>query len=166
MLRRKIRRVKLLFLTVLFTTMIYRMDVLYQVRTIFWHSRWSRAVPHMLNRMKRLSLQKKRQNILLFWGGGGEKKFFKLSPSYNQSPKNREKSLCPLVLQLRWVISTWWDENVTLFVFSACYEIHWNRFCGRKQTKNAEIRKGACFRQGCFDRKECSPNTANKRRSR
>ena len=77
------------------------------------------------------------------------KNFFTLSPSYAQSPKNREKSLCPTVLQLRWVISTWWDENMTLFVFSACYEIHWNWFCGRKQTKNAKIRRdGFAFAKG------------------
>ena len=76
-------------------------------------------------------------------GGGGRKNFFALSPSYAQSPKDHEKSLCPTVLQLRWVISTWWDENMTLFVFSACYEIHWNWFCGRKQIKNAKIRRGA-----------------------
>ena len=38
--------------------------------------------------------------------------------------------------------------------------------CGRKQTKNAKIRKGAFFREGCFDRKEYVSNTANKRCSR
>ena len=110
-------------------------------------------------------LAKKRQKILCFGMCGG-KKFFTLSLSYKQSPKNREKSLCPTVLQLRWVISTWWDENMTLFVFSACNEIHWNWFCRRKQTKNAKIRKGTSFREGCFDRKEYISNTANKRCSR
>ena len=93
-------------------------------------------------------LAKKKQNILCFGvcevcGCVGEKNLFTLSPSYVQSPKNREKSLYPTVLQLRWVISTWRDENITLFVFSACYEIHWNWFCERKQTTNAKIRKGA-----------------------
>ena len=78
----------------------------------------------------------------LFWGVR-EKDFFTLSPSYKQSPKNRGKSLGSAVLQLRWLISTWWDENMILIVFSACYEIHWNWFCGRKQTKNAKIRRGA-----------------------
>ena len=62
----------------------------------------------------------------------GGRDFFTLSPSFKQSPRNREKSLCPTVWQLRWVISTWWDENRTLFVFSACYEIQWNWFCERK----------------------------------
>ena len=96
-----------------------------------------------------LELVKKRQNTLLFWGVWvcGRKNFFTLSPSYAQSPKNREKSLCPTVLPLIWVISTWRDENVTLFVFSACYEIHWNWFHRRKQTKKAKIRKGAFFSQ-------------------
>ena len=89
-------------------------------------------------------LAKKRQNILCF-GVCGRKNFLMLSPSYMQSLKNREKSLCPTVLELRWVISTWWDENMTLFVFSACHEIHWNWFCGRKQAKNAKIRKWAFF---------------------
>ena len=94
------------------------------------------------------------------------KNFFTLSPSYQQSPKNREKSLCPTVLQLGWVISTWWDENMTLFVFSACYEIKWNWFCGREQAKHAKIRRGECFSRGCLDRKEYTSNTANKRCSR
>ena len=135
----------------------------YQVRTIFWHNRWSGAVSHVSNRRKGSNLRKRRQNILcfgvwkhtLFWGVKthsvlgcentlcfgvcGRKNFFTLSPSYKQSPKNREKSLCPTVLQLRWVISTLWDENMTLFVFLACYEIHWNWFCGRKQTENGEF---------------------------
>ena len=74
-------------------------------------------------------------------GGGGRKDFFTLSPSHKQSLKNREKTLCPTVLQLRWVIWTWWDENMTLFVFSACYEIHRNWFCGRKQTKMQRSKK-------------------------
>ena len=108
---------------------------------------------------------KKRQNMLCF-GVCRRKNFFTLSPSYAQSPKNREKSLCSKVLELRWIISTWWDENMTLFVFSASYETHWNWFCGRKQTKNAKIRRGALLREGCFDRKEYLSNTANKRCSR
>ena len=101
---------------------------IYQVQIIFWHNRWSDALPHVSNRMKRSNLQK-RQNIFSF-GVCGRRNFFMLSPSYAQSPKNREKSLCPTVLQLRWVISTWRDKNMTLFVFSACKEIHWNWFNG------------------------------------
>ena len=84
--------------------------------------------------MKRSNLQKRDKPSLCF-GVCGRKNFFALSPSYKQSPKNREKSPCPTVLQLRWVISTWRDENMTLFVFLACYEVHWNSFCGRKQTQ-------------------------------
>ena len=118
-------------------------------------------------------LAKKRHNIFCFGVCGcvgvrvcGRKNFFTLSPSYMQSPKNREKCLCLTVLELRWVISTWWDENMTLFVFSVCYEIHWDWFCGRKQTKNAKIRRGVFFREGCFARKEYISNTANKGCSR
>ena len=114
------------------------------------------------------------ENIPLFWGvetypcyGVCERKNFStLSPSYKKSPKNHEKSPCPTVLQLRWVISTWRDEMVTLFVFSACYKIHWNWFCGIKQTKMQRLWKGAFFREGCFDAKEDVSNTANKRSSR
>ena len=117
---------------------------------------------------KHSNLQKRDKKILcrVAYGVCGvcrRENFLTLSPSYKQSPKNRENCLCPTVLQLRWVISTWWDENMTLFVFSACYQIHWNWFCGRKQTKNAKIRKGAFFREGCFDRKGYVSNTENKR---
>ena len=96
-----------------------------------------------------LELAKKRQNILCF-GVCGRMNFFTLSPSYKQSPKNREKSLCSTVLQLRWVISTWWDENVTLCVFSACYEIHWDSFCGRKQTKMQRSEEEPFFVKGAL----------------
>ena len=73
------------------------------------------------------------------------------------------KSLCPTVLQLRWLISTWWDENVTLFVISACYKIHWNWFYGRNQTKAQRSKEKHFLGEGCFDRKEYISNTANKR---
>ena len=92
-------------------------------------------------------LAKKRKKNIIHFGVCGRKNFFMSSPSCKQSPKSGEKSLCPTVLALKWVISTWWDGNMTLLVFSACYEIHWNWFCGRKQTKNAKIRKGAFFSQ-------------------
>ena len=46
-------------------------------------------------------LAKKRRKILCF-GLCGRKDFFRLSPSYKQSPENRENLLCPTVLQLRW----------------------------------------------------------------
>ena len=111
-------------------TFMYR----YQVRTIFWHNRRSVAVPHVSNRMKPSNLQKRDKPYSVLGCVGVREKPW--------SPKIREKSPCPTVLQLEWVISTRWDENMTLFVFSACYEIHWNSFCGRKQTKNAKIRKG------------------------
>ena len=99
---------------------------------------------------KRSNLQKKEKKHTLVLGCVREKNFFKLSPSYAQSPTNLEKSPCPIVLQLRWVISTWWDENMTLFVFSACYEIHWNWFCGRIHFKHSEMNSvpGRCFSFG------------------
>ena len=81
----------------------------------------------------------------------GRKNFFSLSPSYKQSTKNREKSPCLKVLELGWVISTWWDENMILFVFSAFYEIYWDWFCGRKQMKNAKVKRGSiCFAKGAL----------------
>ena len=138
--------------------------IAYRVRKIFWHNRWSGAVPHVFNRMERSNLQERHKT--LYFGVWGRENFFTLTPSYAQSPKNREKSRCSTVLQLRWVISTWWDENKTLFVFSACYEIHWNWFCERKQTKNAKIRRGTFFGEGCFDSKEYLSNTTSKRCSR
>ena len=82
-------------------------------------------------------LAKKRQNILCF-GVCGRKNFFRLSPSCVQSSKNRERSLCSTVLEFKWVISTWWDENMALFVFSACYEIHCKWFCGIIYFKHSE----------------------------
>ena len=112
------------------------------MRTIFWHNRWSGAVPHVSNRMKRSNLPKRDKTYSVLGCVGvwvcERKDFFALSPSYKESPKNREKSLCPTVLQLRWVISTWWDENVTLFVFSACHEVHWNWFLWKKADKKMQ----------------------------
>ena len=117
------------------------------MRTIFWHNRWSGAVLHVSNRMKRSNLQKrdKTYSVLGCFGVCGRKNFFTLSPSYAPSPKNREKSLYPTVLELGWVILRWWDEKMTLFVFSACYKVRWNWWGERKQTKNAKIRRGSIF---------------------
>ena len=79
---------------------------------------------------------KKRWNILCFgvcgcvdvWVcrcvGVWRKKFLYVVVKLQAKFQKPWKSPCPTVLQLRWVISTWWDENMTLFVFSACYEIH------------------------------------------
>ena len=95
----------------------------------------------------------------LFWGVRKKGFLYVVAKLRAKSQKPR-KSLCPTVLKLRCVISTWWDENMTLFVFSACYEIHWDWFCGRKQTKKCKDRKEHFFREGCFDRKEYISNTA------
>ena len=123
--------------------------------TIFWHNRWSGAVPHVSNRMKRSNLQKRDKTCSVLECAGGRISL-RCRQVTSKVPKNREKSLCPTVLQLRWVISTWWDENMTLFVFSACYEIHWNWFCGRKKTKKAKIRWGAFFAKGALIGKSIS----------
>ena len=92
----------------------------------------------------------KRDKIYSVWRGGGvcgRKNLFTLSPSYKQSPKNREKSPCPTVLQLRWVISTWWDENMTLLSSTKSAPMYLVTCWKYKQTKNAKIRKGSFFSQ-------------------
>ena len=111
-------------------------------------------------------LAKKRQNILCF--GACEERISLRCRQVTSKVSKSWKSHRPTVLQLRWVISTWWDENVTLFVFPACYEIHWNWFCGRKITdrKYKDQKRSILFRKGCFDRKEYVSNTTNKRCSR
>ena len=76
----------------------------------------------------------------LFWGVRG-KEFLYFVAELRAKSQKPWKISCPTVLQLRWLISTWWDENMTLFVFSACYEILWNWFCGRKQTKKCKDQK-------------------------
>ena len=128
----------------LFCITLYCNVSVYQVPTIFRHNRWSSAVPYVSNRMKRSNLQK-RDKTFLFWRGGGKKEFLHVVAKLQAKSQKPWKSLCPTVLQLGWVISTWWDENMTLFVFSACYEMHWNWFCGRKQTKNAKDQKRSIF---------------------
>ena len=75
-------------------------NMLNQVRTMFWHNRWSRAVPHVSNRMKRPNLQKRDKTYSVLgcvgvWVFGcvgvwdcGRRNFITLSPSYKQSLKN------------------------------------------------------------------------------
>ena len=142
-------------------------NMLYQVRAIFRHNRWSGAVPHVSNRMKRANLSKKRQNMLCFGVCGcvGERISVLCRQVTSKVPK-AVKNLCPLVLELRWAISTWWEENMTLFVFSACYEVNWNWVCGRSRQKMQRSEKEHLFREGCFDGKEYISNTPNKRCSR
>ena len=146
------------------------------INLLKWIVFWIAGADHILAQpLKRCSasciklnetfeFSKKRQNILCWKGGGGRKVLFTLSPSYAQSPKHREKSLSySFAVEMGHfdMVRCKYDS-----VCSACSEIHWNWFCGRKQTKNAEIRKGAFFGEGCFDRKEYISNTANKRCSR
>ena len=47
----------------------------YQVRTMFWHNRWSDAVPHVSNRMKRSNLQKRKEKFSVLGCVGGEISF-------------------------------------------------------------------------------------------
>ena len=77
----------------------YCLNYKYQVRTIFWHNRWSGAVPHVSNRMKRSNLQKrdKKYSVLECAGCGG-KEFLYVVAKLQASLKNLEKSLCPTVL--------------------------------------------------------------------
>ena len=114
---------------------------------------------------KTLKLVKKRQNILCF-EVCRRKNFLFLSPSYEQSFKNREKSHCPTVLQLRWVPSTRLDENMTLFVFQHVTRYIETDFVEESRQKMQRPEKEHFFREGCFDRKEYLSNTANKRCSR
>ena len=46
---------------------------MHQVRTIFWHNRWSGAVPHISNRMKRSNLLKRYKTYSVLGGGRGER---------------------------------------------------------------------------------------------
>ena len=98
------------------------------MRTIFWHNRWSGAVSHVPNRRKRSNLQKRRQNILcfgvwthtLFWGVKTYSVLWSVVRCRQVTHKVPKivKNLCPTVLQLKWVISTWWEKNLTVSIFS------------------------------------------------
>ena len=100
---------------------------LYQVRTISWYNRWSGAVPHVSNRTKRSNLQRRDKTYSVLGCVGvwvcGERISLRCRQVTSAVPKTM-KNLCPTVLQLKRVISTWWDENMTLIVFSTRYKIH------------------------------------------
>ena len=119
-----------------------RFYLVYQVRTISWPNRRSGVVLMYRTEWHVRTCEKKTEHTL--YRGVREKGFLHVVAKLQAKSQKREKSPCLTVLQFRWVISTWWDENMTLFVLS-CYEIHWNWFCGRKQIKNAKIRRGAFF---------------------
>ena len=151
--------------TVYFLNCYILLECLYQVRTTFRHNRWSGCSASRIKPNETFEFAKKRQNMLCF-GGGGRKNFFTLWPSYKQSPKIREKSPCPAVLQLRLAhldMARWKYDSLCIFSMSwgTLELILW-----KKADKNGKIRKGAFFREGCFDRKEYVSNTANKRCSR
>ena len=104
----------------------------------FGHNRRSGAVPHESNRMEHSNSQK-REKHTLSWGGG------RISSSYRQVTHKIPKTVKSLVVLQFWLISTRWDENKTRFVFSACYETHWNWFCRRKQNKKCQDQKRSIF---------------------
>ena len=66
--------------------------VFYQVRTIFWHNRWSRAVPHVSNRMKRLKLQKRDKTCSVL-GCAGERISLRCRQVTSKVPKAVKISL-------------------------------------------------------------------------
>ena len=70
---------------------------------MFWHNRWSGAVLHVANRMKRSNLQKRDKTYPVL-GCVGERISFTLSPSYAPSLKNLGKSLYPTVLEF-WILT-------------------------------------------------------------
>ena len=80
---------------------------------------------------------KKERKYILFRGGGGcgRQNFFTLSPSYKQSSKNREKSLCPAVEMghfdmVRWKYHCLYFKRVTRYIGTD--------FCGRIYFKHSE----------------------------
>ena len=88
----------------------------YQVWTIFLTHPFKRCSASRIKPHETFELAKKRQNILCF----GVLQFCSRNGSFRHG-----------------------EVKIWLFVFLTCYKIHWNWFCGRKQTKNAKIRKGA-----------------------
>ena len=116
---------------------------------------------------ERFELAKKRQNILcLRCLGVQEKRFLYVVAKLrvkSQKPWNISLSYSFGVKMGHFAMVRWKYDSVCIFsMLRDTLEL----ICGRKQTKNAKIRRGAFFREGCFDRKECISNTANKRCSR
>ena len=107
----------------------------------------------------------KREKTCSCFGMCGRKNFFTLSPSYAQSHKNREKSLCPTVLQLRGVISTRWGKNITPG-FQYTTKFIETDFVEESRQKMQRSEEDHVFGEEGFDRKEYVSNTANKRCSR
>ena len=90
---------------------------MYQVRAIFWHNRWSGWTASRINPNETFEVAKKETKYTLLETVVGERKNFLTLPlKYAQSPRNCQKSLCPTVLQLRWVYMVRWKyESVCIF---------------------------------------------------
>ena len=147
---------------------------LYQVRTIFWHNRWSGAVPHVSNRMKRSNLQKGNKTLLLFWGVktysvlgcAGERISLRCRQVTSKVPK--------IVKNLFVLQFCSWDGSFRrgeMKIWLCLYFQHVMRYIGtdfveesRREMQRSE--KEHIFGEGCFDRKEYISNTANKPCSR
>ena len=152
--------------------------VIYQVRTIFWHNRRNGAVPRVSNRMTRSNLQK-RDKTFSVWGvwvcgcAGvrvcgcvGEDISLRCRQVTSKVPKT-VKNL--FVLQF-----CSWDgpfRHGEMQIWLCVYFQHVTRYIGtdfveESRQKMQRSKKEHCFREGCFGRKECISNTANKRCSR
>ena len=140
---------------------------LYQVRTIFWHNRWSGAVPHVSNRMKCSNLQKRDKTYLFgMCGCVGERISLRCRQVTSKVPNN-VKNL--LVLQF-----CSWDGSFghgEMRIWLCLYFQHVTRyietdFVEESRQKMQTSEKEHLFCEGCFGRKECISNTANKRCSR
>ena len=90
----------------------------YQVRTRFWHNRWSGAVLQASNRMTRSNLQKIDKTYSVEGGGGWRKVFFTLSPSYpakSQKPSKISLSYSFAVEMGHFDMVRWRYDSVCIF---------------------------------------------------
>ena len=111
------------------------MHVIYQVRTIFWHNRWSGAVPHVSNRMKHSNLQKsgKTHSVLGCAGCVGERISVRCHQVTSKVPKT-VKNLC--VLQF-----CSWDGSFRhgeMKIWLCLYFQHVTRYIGTTLWKKAD----------------------------
>ena len=140
----------------------------YQVRTILWHNRWSGAVPHVSNRMKRSNLQKKDKaySVLGCVGCAGERISLGCRQVKSKVPKIMKNLL---VLQFcSWNGSFRHGE---MKIWLCLYFQHVTRYIGtgfveESRQKMQRSEEEHFFREGWCDRKEYISNAANKRCSR
>ena len=141
----------------------------YQVRTIFWHNRWSGAVPHLSNRMKRSNFQKRDKThfALGVCGVCGRKNFFTLSSNHAQSPKKSWKIFLSYNFGVgmgHFDVVRWKCDSVC--IFSMLRDTLKLIFLEKSRQKMQRSEEEHFFAKGGFDRKEDISNTANKRCSR